>query len=456
MKRFSSPRKLPRLGTALACLLWMLAGAPGTLCAQSLDRIVAVVNDGVILQSELDSAVVKVERRLGQQVADMPPEMVRSRVLDQLIMSKLQTQRAERAGLRVSDQQVNRALAGAAAQNGMQPNEFLSRLTREGVSVEEVRGDMREQLLLEEVKKREVYGRVSVTSEDVDRFLESEALRLKDNREYHIRHILIEAPDDASAQAIRAAEDRTREIRSRALDGESFGELAIAFSEGGKSLEGGDLGWLPGGYMPTLFADIVPTLQPGEVSRVFRGPGGFHLIKLEDVRFTEDAEQDEGPLLVEEVSAQHLMVETNELRDSARARDEIEKVRERLAAGDDFAELARQYSDDDASSNQGGDLGWVEASGYPGQFGRELNDLKAGEVSQPFQTDVGWHLVKVNERRERDRTEERIRARARQAIGERMAREEGETWLRRLRDEAYVEVRMDDYQGEIADGPEDS
>ncbi len=417
--------------------------------AQPLDEIVAVCGERIVMESELEEAVQRLRQRLGPDaLSQMPPDdIVRSRVLDQLILTSLQTERAEIAGMRVSDTELNAAVERLAKQNGVSVADFTRRLKSEGISTSDMRARMREEILIEKLRQREVVERVGVSGEDVNRYLESEALRIQDDREYHIRHLLIGVSEGAPAAALRSAQERIQALRERAASGEDFGDLAIAYSDGQQALKGGDLGWLAGGYMPSLFSDVVPQLESGEVSKVFRGSSGFHLIKLEGVR-TAGEENIDGPVMVKEVKAQHILLKLNEIRDNERAKTEIDRIQERLSAGDDFAELARAESDDMSTATQGGDLGWVVPRRYSPDFARQLQQLGLDETSQPFKTDDGWHIVKVLERRERDKSEEQRRFRARQAIGQRKLEEESAIWLRRLRDEAYVEVRMDDYRGE--------
>lgn len=416
------------------------------LAAEQLDRIVAVVGEGVVLESELIEATDRIRRRMGAEAENIPPDVLRSQVLDQLIITRLQTQRAEQGGLRVEDSEVNEALRDIAAQNGMDLDAFLENVRADGMRPQELRERLREEILINKLRQREVNGRIVVTEEDVDRYLESESLRVQENREYHIRHLLLSLPDGPSPEQLHSTRRRIEALRKRAVDGEmSFADLAIAHSDGQKALEGGDLGWLSGGYLPTLFSEIVPQLKAGEISEPFRGASGYHLIKLEAVR-TAGREAGDEQAIVEEVKARHILLQLNEIRNDERARKEAETLRERILAGGDFAELARANSDDPGSANKGGDLGWSEPAAFHPAFAEKLQSLEIDEISEPFKSPEGWHIVEVLDRRERDQTEERRRNRARQALARRKIEEEGEVWIRRLRDEAYVEIRMEDYR----------
>lgn len=430
------------MASALFCV------SVGAYSAQTLDNIVAVAGDSVILESQLDDAVRQLRGRLDpDQLAQLPPEdIIRSRVLDQLILASIQTERAKHAGMRVSDKELNDEIGRLAQQNGMNTSEFIQQLKTRGISATNMRTRMRQELLIQKLRKREVLDRIGVSSDDVDRYLESQSYRLQKDRDYHIRHILISVNESASPEAVKEAQERTKQLRERAEKGASFADLAKANSDGQKASKGGDLGWLSGGYMPTLFSDVVPRLKPGEISPVFRGPSGFHLIQLEGTR-SADKEDSDGPVMVKEVKAEQILIEPNEIRSDEAAHDKIKQLRERLVAGDDFAELARTDSDDTKTATQGGDLGWVDPRRFPPDFARQLQQLKPGDLSEPFKTDNGWHLVKVLERRERDKSEEQRRFRARQAIGQEKLEEESAIWIRHLRDEAYVDVRMKGYKG---------
>lgn len=419
--------------------------------AQPLDKIVAVAGDSVILESQLEDAVQQLRERVApEELSHLPPDdIVRSRVLDQLILTTIQTERAKKAGMHVSDKELNEQIGRLAEQNGMKRDEFIKRLKAQGISTQSMRSRMREEMLVQKLRQHEVIDRIGVSSDDVDRYLESQSYRLQKDRDYHIRHILISVGEGAGPEAVRHAQERIKNIRERAEKGESFADLAKANSNGQKASKGGDLGWLSGGYMPTLFSDVVPRLKAGDISPVFRGPSGFHLIKLVATRGADNSSGDaSGPVMVQEVKAEQIMVKPNQIRTEDAARDKIKNLRKRLLAGDDFGELARTESDDNSTATQGGDMGWVEPRRFPPDFARQLQKLKVGDLSEPFETEDGWHLVKVLDRRERDKSEEQRRFKARQAIGKRKLDEETAIWIRHLRDEAYVDVRMKDYKGE--------
>lgn len=438
--------RLIRCALLMAATGLSLSPAVGVGQDSELDEIVAVVNDGLILESEMEGAIAQVRQRAGTQINNVPDEVVQSQVLEQLILRELQMQRAQRAGLDVSDSELNQALGRMAAQNGMTTDQFMNSVRAEGLSVSAMREQLREQILIDKLKQREIAGRVVVTDEDVDRYLESESLRVQENREYRIRHILVSVSENASQSTIDAARDRVERLRERAQEEDSFSELAVAHSDGQNALEGGDLGWLAGGFLPTLFSDIVPRLKPGEISEPFRGPSGFHLIQLADVRSTDGQQSTTEDTVVQEFKARHILLELNEIRNNERAQAEAGRLRRRVMAGDDFTQLARENSDDAGSANQGGELGWLQANSMSPPFAEQLRSLKPGETSKPFRTDSGWHVLQVQDTRQRDLSQERRRERARQALGRQKMQEESEIWLRKIRDEAFVDIRLDGYQ----------
>lgn len=438
--------RLIRFALLMAAIGLSLSPAVGVAQDSELDEIVAVVNDGLILESEMEGAVAQVRQRAGAQINNVPDEVVQSQVLEQLILRELQMQRANRAGLSVSDSELNQAIGRMAAQNGMTADQFMNSVRAEGLSVTAMRARLREQILIDKLKQREIAGRVVVTDEDVDRYLESESLRVQENREYRIRHILVSVSENANQSTIDAARDRVEELRERAQENDSFSELAVAHSDGQNALEGGDLGWLAGGFLPTLFSDVVPRLQPGEISEPFRGPSGFHLIQLADVRRTDGQQTAAEQAVVKEYQARHILLELNEIRNDERAEAEAERLRKRVLAGDDFTQLARENSDDTSSANQGGELGWLQAESMSPPFAEQLQSLKPGETSKPFRTDSGWHVLQVQDTRQRDLSQERRRQRARQALGRQKMQEESEIWLRKIRDEAFVDIRLEGYQ----------
>ncbi|MDD3762306.1 MAG: peptidylprolyl isomerase [Nevskiales bacterium] len=424
-------------------LLLLVAGF-GARAAEPVDRIIVVVNDGVILQSELDQALEEAQRQIRERgIAAPPEEALRAQVLERQILQKVQTQRAQQAGIRVDDRELNEVLNNIARQNGMNLAEFADAVRSDGMDYLAVREQIRDQVMIQRLKAREVDSRVTVTDQDVDLFLASQGV--DQDAEYHLSHILIAIPEGANAetrdQARAEAEDLVKRIRA----GEDFAELAIAHSDGQQALQGGDLGWRRSADLPQLFAEAAAKLAPGQTSDIIETSGGFHIVHLTEQRGGEERKT------VTETHARHILVQTNAVRDDDQARLLARDIYNRLLEGEDFAELAKQYSDDPGSKNNGGDLGYQPPGVFAPEFQVRIDQLKPGELSPPFRTQFGWHIAGVIDRRDRDTTEETRRARARSAIGNRKAAEEYDVWLRRLRNEAYVEYRLPS-DAQAADG----
>ncbi len=424
-------------------LLLLVAGF-GARAAEPVDRIIVVVNDGVILQSELDQALEEAQRQIRERGITAPPEeALRAQVLERQILQKVQTQRAQQAGIRVDDRELNEVLNNIARQNGMNLAEFADAVRSDGMDYLAVREQIRDQVMIQRLKAREVDSRVTVTDQDVDLFLASQGV--DQDAEYHLSHILIAIPEGANAETRDQARAEAEDLVKRIRDGEDFAELAIAHSDGQQALQGGDLGWRRAADLPQLFAEAAAKLAPGQTSDVIETSGGFHIVHLSEQRGGEERKT------VTETHARHILVQTNAVRDDDQARLLARDIYNRLLEGEDFAELAKQYSDDPGSKNNGGDLGYQPPGVFAPEFQVRIDQLKPGELSPPFRTQFGWHIAGVIDRRDRDTTEETRRARARSAIGNRKAAEEYDVWLRRLRNEAYIEYRLPS-DAQAADG----
>ncbi|TXH03918.1 MAG: hypothetical protein E6R07_10940 [Nevskiaceae bacterium] len=416
---------------AAASLVLAFAAVAG----EPLDRIIVVVNDGVILQSELDGAIQDAHQQLKQRgIADPPGDVLRTQVLERLVLNKLQTQRAAEAGIKIDDRELNEVVTNVAAQNGMNLPQFAEAVKKDGGNYLAVREQIRDQVLISRLRQKEVDSRVSVTDQDVDLYLATE--EPQDNVEYRLSHILIAVPEGAKPEDRARARTKAEGVLKQLKDGADFAQVALANSDGQQALQGGDLDWRKAADLPSLFASTAAKLQKGEISNVLEAGSGYHIIKLVDVRGGGNRST------VTETHARHILLTPNAIRNedqtSALARDLYDRIRK----GADFAELAKQYSDDPGSKNAGGDLGFQPPGVFVPEFQIRLDQLKPGEISPPFRSKFGWHIASVIERRTRDTTEESRRARARNAIGERKSAEEYDIWLRRLREEAYVEYRL--------------
>lgn len=403
-----------------------------------LNHIVATVNDDVVMQSELDSRMRVVLEQLEKQSTQLPPtSAVEKQVLDRLIIENLQVQLAERSGIRVDDDTLNKSLLEMASQNNMTLDQFRQVLEKEGYDYVAFREEFRNQLTMNRIRQQMVDNRVEVTEQEVDHLLETAATFSDQNREYHLAHILVSVPEAASPEQIQAARERIEDMLKRLRAGADFTQLAIAESDGQQALTGGDLGWRKTGQLPSFFSEVVDQLQKGQISEPIRTPSGFHLIKIVDIRGDERH-------IIEQTKARHILLHADALTTEDEVKIRIQQLRDRIEQGEDFATLARANSQDPGSGSNGGDLGWVTPGQMVPEFEKAMNELKIGEVSEPVKSRFGWHLIQVLERREQDNTEDFRRARARDSIRQRKTDEELEIWLRRLRDESYVEYHLDE------------
>jgi peptidyl-prolyl cis-trans isomerase SurA len=432
--------RLPRLIVLLATLM------PGAaLHAQDrqlsdrgelLDGVAAVVNDGIVLRSELGAEIDRIGKRLREQGTPAPPERTLARqVLERLVINRIELQRAERVGIQVSDETLNAALANIASRNGITLAQLPDMLAKEGIDYQAYRNEMRDQIAMEQVRQRDVLSRISVTPREVDEYLAREAGKPGLNQEYQVSQILVAVSPTATPEQIAEAEKKIQDLSTRLKNGEDFAKLAVAYSDGQQALEGGSLGWRKGQELPTLFADIVPGLQKGQVSEPIRSASGFHLVKLDDRRGGE-------PIVEQQTHARHILITTTAVLDDDAARQKLKAIRERIVRGDDFAAVAKAVSEDPGSAKEGGDLSWLSAGGFVPEFQAVCDKLETNEISEPFKTRFGWHVVQLLGRRMQDTTEETKRQQAAVAIRNSKLGEETEIWMRRLRDQAFVDYRI--------------
>jgi peptidyl-prolyl cis-trans isomerase SurA len=401
-----------------------------------LDRIAAVVNDGVVLQSDLEEQVLVVAQRLQAQSLELPAESVlRQQVLERLILQEIQMQRAQRAGIRIGDENLNEALAEVAQRNGIPLSRLPEALASQGIDYAAYRESIRKELTLQVLRQRDVIQRINVSPRELEQFLEKQKSRPSELNEYDLSHILIAVPQAATPAQLDEAARRAADVGERARKGEDFSRLAVAYSNSQTALEGGALGWRRGPEIPTVLADLVARLKPGEVSEPLRTPSGYHIVKLNNVRGSD------LQTVVEQVHARHILLKPTEIQDDATVEQRLRTLRERIVAGEDFAGLAKTLSEDPGSASEGGDLGWTGPGTFVPEFEATLGKLAENEISQPFRTQFGWHIIQLLGRRQFDNTDELRRQRAFVQLRESKADEETELWLRRLRDEAYVDVK---------------
>ena len=402
-----------------------------------LDRIAAIVNDGVVLNSELDTQLEAVSERLRAQKLDPPPQNVlRQQVLERLVLQEIQVQRANHDGLKVSDETLNAALQDVAKRNNLTLSQLPEALAAQGIDYAGYREDLRKEITLQMLRQRDVMDRISVTPKEIDQYLEKQAKRPAQGNEYNVSHILIAVPQEASPAQVENASQRAAEVYQKARSGEDFARLALAYSNSQTALEGGSLGWRKEAELPTFLTEVIARLKPGEVSEPLRTPTGFHLVKLNEVRGAA-----EGKAIENQVHLRHILMKTTALADDATVQQKLLALRERIVHGEDFAGLAQTNSEDPGSASQGGDLGWAGPGSFAPDFEQKISQMKDGDLSEPFHTQFGWHLVQMLGHRQFDNTDEVKRRKALEAIRASKADEETELWLRRLRDDAYVEFK---------------
>lgn len=432
------PGLLPALSIALLCSAIL---APSTALAerQTLERIVAVVNDRVILASELEEEIAIIRQQLRQQGESPPPEAeLRERLLDELIDESLQVQRARQYGISVSDEAVNRALRDVAEANGTDLTGLRDRLADEGIDFARLREDTRNRLIIQQLRQRSVASQVSITDQDIEEFLARIDRAEQQRTEFRVQHILISVPSGAGEDTADAAREDAAAVVDDLRAGADFADTAAEVSDGPEALSGGDLGWRGRDQLPALFVETLEDLRPGDISEPVQSANGFHILRLADRR--GGASQ-----TITETRARHILVRTgdDDGMDDAEARQRVADLRRRLEAGAAFEELARGHSDDAASAREGGDLGWFGPAEMTPAFQEAIDDLEQGELSEPFRTEHGWHIAEVRDRRERDDAERHRHAQARQALYRQRVEEEAQRWLRELRDEAFVDKRLD-------------
>jgi peptidyl-prolyl cis-trans isomerase SurA len=400
-----------------------------------LDRIAAVVNDGVVLESEVDDQMKQVTARLQAQNTTLPPESVlRKQVLDRLILQRIQLEEANKDGLSISDDQLNAALADVAKRNNIPFADLPSVLSQQGIDYASYREEMRQQLMLGLLRQRDVLQRIVVTPREIDQFLAKQSQHPAANGEYNVSHILIAVPPNATPEQIAQAQQRATDVYNRASKGEDFGKLAVAYSNSEDALEGGSLGWRQGSELPTFLTSLILGLKPGQVGAPLRTPTGFHIVKLNQVR------SQEKKAIVEQVHVRHILLKTNALQDDATVRQRLDQIRQQIVNGESFGVAAAAASQDPGSASSGGDLGWQSPDVFDPAFSAAVESLKVGEISQPFRTQYGWHIAELLGRRKHDETQEVKRLNAMEQIRASKADEDTELWLQHLRDDAYVKV----------------
>lgn len=450
-----TPIQRPRASRYLAALLPVLllaggAAAQDAASLQSVDRIAAVVNEDVILRSELDRAIANIRAQYAGQAGQLPPaEVLERQVLERLVLLRLQIARATDAGITATDQDLERAVQGVAQQNSMTIDQLRERLAKDGMSFTDFRNSLRDEIITQKLRQSFAQGRINVSEGEVDAAMANASATA--TQQFHLAHILVGTPEAASPEQIATAQKKIEGVKGLIDRGEmTFAAAAVRYSDSPNALEGGDLGWRSLNEIPPSFASVIQQLQDGQVIGPIRGPSGFQLLQLVGSRTQAAA----GGEKVTQFSARQILVKVDDKTDDAAAKAKIDTLAARLAGGADFAKLASEDSDDATTRRRGGDLGWFGADTYGTAFGMQVAALSDGQASAPFKTDAGWVIVQRSGSREIAAADENLRAQVRETIGRRKLEEEWDRFLRETRGEAYVDVRNAEGKSTQPDLPE--
>ena len=403
-----------------------------------IDRIAAVVNEGVVLASQLDDQTAQITERLRQQKTELPPANVLHRqILERLVVEEIQVQRADKLGIQISDEMLNGALDNVAKSNGIPFADLPKALEQQGVDYRSYREDIRRQMKLQMLRQRDVIGRINISPRELDQAMARAQNAPDQNSEYNVSHILISVPVTASPEQVQAREARAKEAYDKAKAGADFAQLAVTYSDSSTNIEGGSLGWRKGSQLPSIVGEQVAKMKPGQIAEPIRTPSGFHIFRLNEQRGGSTQ------AVISQVHARHILLRTSELEDDQTVQQKLTDIRNRIINGhEDFAAIAAVTSQDPGSAADGGDLGWTGPGSFVPAFEQQLDQLKENEITPPFKTEFGWHIVQLLGRRTHDATQDRVRQQVFAQLRESKAEEETELWLRRLRDEAFVEYRL--------------
>ncbi len=402
-----------------------------------LDGVAAIVNEGVVLKSQLIQQLDEIAKRAEEQGIPLPPPAVlEEQILERLILTEIQLQRAERIGLQISDQSLNQAIANIAQQSGVGFEDMPRVLAEDGVDYAQFREQLRDEITVDQLRRIEVGQSIDVSEREIEQCIADLEGNVVANSEYELSHILLTFNESAGAQEIREVEALANDIYQQVQDGADFRELAVRYSKGDTALQGGSLGWLQGEQVPTLFTDVLQDMERGDVSEPIRAASSFHLVRVDDLRSAIERSE------INQANVRHILIMPNEIIDDATARQRLEEALEKIRGGDDFGEQAKLLSDDPGSANLGGVLGWAGPGTYAPEFEATIEASEIGVISEPFRTQFGWHILEVMERRVYDNTEERKQQNCLVRIRNGKLEEESQLWIQRLRDEAFVEPRI--------------
>ena len=411
---------------------------PQAMAAKSigLDRVVAIVDEDVVLESELNDRTQAVLQRLKGQYTQLPDEAVlRKQVLEQLIVERIQLGLAKRYEINVEDAEIDQAIGRIREKNKMNEQQFESDLTRQGLNMASLRNQVRNEITIGHLQQGVVSNRIKISPQEIDNFLASSDGKFATSPDFHIGHILIAIPSSADAETIAAAEQKAKDIYQKLQNGADFAQLAIANSNDQAALQGGDIGWRKLAQLPELFGNQLAGLKPGSVTAPFRSGAGFHILKNIEQRGG-------GQQLIEQTHARHILVKTSEIMDDNQAREKLLALKDRIEKGEDFEKLAKTNSEDTGSMLSGGDLGWSSPGMFVAAFEEAMSTTPIGKISRPFKSQFGWHILEVIERRKEDMSEQMKRNQAQNMIRSRRFDEEFQLWLTQIREEAFVEIKL--------------
>lgn len=420
----------PILTTALLLL------APASKAMQEIDSVALIVNDSIISKQKIEQRLVEFKRQVKLQGQRLPDDSVlKKQLIERMILDNIQLQLAETQGISIDDLTLNNMLEGIAQKNRTTLDQMRRTLESSGVNYKQFREQTRKDMIIRQLQQRMIFSRVKVSEQEINIFLEQNNKNNSQDDQYHIAHILIATPESASPEEVNNALEKAQQAIQDIENGTSFHDTALNYSDGRHALKGGDLGWRTAAALPPLFLENVRKMKASDISLPLRSASGFHILKLLDTKTERH--------LVNQTHARHILIKTDEITTERQAKDKIDSISKRLQQGEDFAKLAEQFSQDPGSKNNDGDLGWATEGTFVPRFNQVMNSLKIGQISRPFKSQFGWHIVEVLERRQQDETEQRIRQKAERAIQNRKADEELQLWLRQIRDEAYVEYRIE-------------
>lgn len=427
--------KLLLLTSVIFCSIQLNARAAEVV---KIDRIVAVVDQTVVTEQELESRMRTVTAQLTKQGKELPEESVlRKQILERLISDTLQLQYAAQTGVKIENSQLEKTIERIAEQNQMSMTEFTQALAKDGISMQKFKTDIRSEITISRLREREVDSRVNVSESEIDNFLTTQAASNENQDEFELAHILIRTPEESATEDVQKAKAKADDALKTLQDGTSFAKVSASFSDAPNALEGGSLGWKSGTQVPALFLDALKNMSAGEISPLLRSPNGFHILQLINKRGGS------SPLVIEQTHARHILIKLSEIMNEKDGKLKIDSIKQRLDNGEKFEVLARQFSED-GSASSGGDLGWVNPGDTVAQFEKAMSELNIGQISAPVRSQFGWHVIQLLERRKQDMSKEAARLKARQEIKTRKADEAYQDWIRELRDRAFVEQRLED------------